>query len=1016
MGPCLSKKAGPSADPSADDAARGQSAASPVPDRAARPAAELPPPEPCAEGSEELTVERLTAEERLGVHFRPGTLLLDRVNGDRAAARSGATEYIGRRVTHCDGVPVTTVAQFIAATQGREVVTLRFAPAEEAGGSDDGSGGDAAGGQAAAAGATGRAAVGSLQVTVHCAGALYAADRGGTSDPFVIVDVVTGGQQAQKKRKTAVRKKTLSPVWDERLEPFPLARGHAADALVRATVFDDNLVSAPEFLGFAELPLGVRRLAEMVARDEAVTLTLGPRPGNAADEALARRRGGQLGWLRISARAAMVDEGALAESLHYASSAWAQGAWQDKDIIPFSSLELTVACAWDLRAAPGAAPLEPSTFVVSVSASGPLQGAWGQGAPRETHSSSKSADPQWDQRFTWELAPGAEEQGIDVQLQLLERRKGEQAMQPISTAQCSLNREELRRALVRPRGRKLLLGPVGPEGGPPKSPKGAKGKKAKAAVPVTAGEALGTLMVIFRAAAQRQSESRQDAARCVTATASDPADTCERFSSGQQHLTFDGTPPCPLRDDDAASVHSLGRALTTAAADIRSAPSATMRDIGDMSRVGDFSRLRMAVNQGEVEDAAELMLTLGHDTCALDELKGTKGAADEILHDAMSTLLPATLRLRSDRHSDAQQLGDNHDSGGPVGAAALRPLSDEQLQQRLAAFFSSVGIDRDVGAILAAAQGKEDDLYLRLRTRWPQHAPQLEFLRAHWLLNCGGFVDDRSLPMEERLRRALAREGALRDCDRLLRLQHGITPDADHGSPDHRRSSEPWPQLCGAASPAPDQGVQPRAGPDGADRHWPQTIRPTGRSSPPAARGRGPTLEEQIARARAERAAGIATSFSPPPSPPGVRPRTPRRGPALPPAPAAAASPGPLPAAAASPGPLPAASVQWRATKTPSPPACRAAPRGYNTYVGPAPLPGLPSVRRPPQPAGPPPTRAAAPAPLLPLQPQGAVFAAAQDCAPPAADGTPWSAVAAAVGGWHPQSPPQLSAARRPWR
>ena len=51
---------------------------------------------------------------------------------------------------------------------------------------------------------------GNLTITIWKATGLAAMDRGGTSDPYVVIKV------GKNKVKTTVRAKTLSPVWDEK--------------------------------------------------------------------------------------------------------------------------------------------------------------------------------------------------------------------------------------------------------------------------------------------------------------------------------------------------------------------------------------------------------------------------------------------------------------------------------------------------------------------------------------------------------------------------------------------------------------------------------------------------------------------------------------------------------------------------------------------------------------------------------------------------------------------------------
>ena len=90
----------------------------------------------------------------------------------------------------------------------------------------------------------------SLAVTVHGARGLVAADRGNTSDPFVVISLDGGEEQ-----RTDVRKKTLSPQWDTQLRlrlPMPGAANTRPDLICR--VFDWDKVGDNDFLGEARIP------------------------------------------------------------------------------------------------------------------------------------------------------------------------------------------------------------------------------------------------------------------------------------------------------------------------------------------------------------------------------------------------------------------------------------------------------------------------------------------------------------------------------------------------------------------------------------------------------------------------------------------------------------------------------------------------------------------------------------------------------------------------------------------
>ena len=75
-----------------------------------------------------------------------------------------------------------------------------------------------------------------MTVRVVRATGLLAADKGGTSDPYVVVQTAGG-----KKTKTSVKKKTLDPEWDETLELSVLD----AAAPLSFTAWDHDKVCTP---------------------------------------------------------------------------------------------------------------------------------------------------------------------------------------------------------------------------------------------------------------------------------------------------------------------------------------------------------------------------------------------------------------------------------------------------------------------------------------------------------------------------------------------------------------------------------------------------------------------------------------------------------------------------------------------------------------------------------------------------------------------------------------------------
>lgn len=95
----------------------------------------------------------------------------------------------------------------------------------------------------------------SLSLTVHQANGIRAADRGGTSDPFVIVWF--DGHESLTKAETSIKKKTLAPTWNETLllqvpSGQSLGTTKPLPTLV-VSVFDDDRLGK-DFLGQVRVP------------------------------------------------------------------------------------------------------------------------------------------------------------------------------------------------------------------------------------------------------------------------------------------------------------------------------------------------------------------------------------------------------------------------------------------------------------------------------------------------------------------------------------------------------------------------------------------------------------------------------------------------------------------------------------------------------------------------------------------------------------------------------------------
>ena len=110
-----------------------------------------------------------------------------------------------------------------------------------------GSSGSGGGGSGSGGSALGASRGGTVSVRVVRATGLLAADKGGTSDPYVVVQAAGG-----KKAKTSVKKKTLDPEWDETLELSVLD----AAAPLSFTVWDHDKVGTNDSLGAGEILLG----------------------------------------------------------------------------------------------------------------------------------------------------------------------------------------------------------------------------------------------------------------------------------------------------------------------------------------------------------------------------------------------------------------------------------------------------------------------------------------------------------------------------------------------------------------------------------------------------------------------------------------------------------------------------------------------------------------------------------------------------------------------------------------
>ncbi|KAI8099690.1 C2 domain-containing protein [Halteromyces radiatus] len=109
---------------------------------------------------------------------------------------------------------------------------------------------------------------GNLTVTALKASNLKAADRSGTSDPYVVFSV-----DDVKVHKTETIKKTLNPVFKN--ETFTVPVQSRLHSVLKATVFDWDQVGSDEFIGEALIPFSGEQLESFAAKDFEVNLTEG---------------------------------------------------------------------------------------------------------------------------------------------------------------------------------------------------------------------------------------------------------------------------------------------------------------------------------------------------------------------------------------------------------------------------------------------------------------------------------------------------------------------------------------------------------------------------------------------------------------------------------------------------------------------------------------------------------------------------------------------------------------------
>uniref|UniRef100_A0A0G4IB22 C2 domain-containing protein n=1 Tax=Chromera velia CCMP2878 TaxID=1169474 RepID=A0A0G4IB22_9ALVE len=141
--------------------------------------------------------------------------------------------------------------------QGKLTVKFKFALqndfAEE--GHADAAGSDAGDGPEAAANAQWLQQPGNLNVTVHGASNLRAADANGKSDPYAVLSLLDDGAegvtaQQRKPEKTRIIKKTLDPAWEQ---TFVFSVAALQDAKLNVLVKDSDFLSKDDLLGTVTL-------------------------------------------------------------------------------------------------------------------------------------------------------------------------------------------------------------------------------------------------------------------------------------------------------------------------------------------------------------------------------------------------------------------------------------------------------------------------------------------------------------------------------------------------------------------------------------------------------------------------------------------------------------------------------------------------------------------------------------------------------------------------------------------
>jgi len=255
-------------------------------------------------------------------------------------------------------------------------------------------------------------------VKVAAARDLPAADKGGTSDPYAVIELVDAatGKPLKKprKKKTKTVKKTLAPAWDDGEALWAEIDEAVGGLALRVTVFDADAVSS-EALGSVSLPL-----AHYVGVAPAATGASGSISSSATAP----------GWFNLAAAKAGVPGGAVQVALRVEAAAPRPGsptttkaavaAAAARPVSPakkagpdLSIVTVRVVAARELRAADKGGTSDPfATLELVATATGK---ALKRPKKRKTLAVQKTLAPVWNETIVWkDVAEAPSGVGIKV--------------------------------------------------------------------------------------------------------------------------------------------------------------------------------------------------------------------------------------------------------------------------------------------------------------------------------------------------------------------------------------------------------------------------------------------------------------------------------------------------------------------------------------------------------------------------------------------------------------------------